>query len=389
MDRLAELFAVVPREPDHIIDWNDIERTVMCLYASRMKDTRQNPKYHAEGDVWTHTKMVCECLVRDDDYRALELRRRQELFLAALFHDVGKIYTTRMENGEWTSPDHAIVGAKAVREMLWIEYGLSGTPELQNIRETICMLVRYHMTVPYILERKDPEYRLIKTAANGSLARDLSLRMLLILSRADSNGKISEDAGEGEEKVLLARELAAENDCLDGPCRFTDPFTEYAYLSGRKVTPDTRLYNDSVCEVILMCGLPGTGKDTWIRENYPDRPVISLDAIRAEYGLPSVGDQSEVVRIAHKKAKELLRERRSFIWNATSVTREFRRKPVELFVGYHAYVKIVFLETPWDENLRRNLDRPFPVPEAVIGRMLAKLTPPERFEAHEVIWLCI
>ncbi len=389
MDRIDELLSVVPQAPDFEICWEEIERSFMCPFAAGMKETPQNPKYHAEGNVWNHTKMVCECLVKDEDFRALEERQRQELFLAALLHDAGKRHTTRLENGEWISPGHAIAGAKITRDLLWREYGLCGSKELQNFRETICLLIRYHMSAPYIFESDDPGSRLIKTSANGELAPDFDLKSLFILAKADANGKIADDNRKGEETVLLVEEAAKENGCFTQPKEFSDPYTEYAYLSGKNVAPNAELYNDTKCEVILLCGLPGTGKDTWIKSVYPEYPVISLDDIRAEFGISPAGDQNEVARIAKSRARQLLRSRQSFVWNATSVTADIRNKLVSLFNSYHAYVKIVFLETEWDENLRRNMARPDHVPEYVIETQLAKLTPPERFEAHEVDWICV
>ena len=52
-------------------------------------------------------------------------------------------------------------------------------------------------------------------------------------------------------------------------------------------------------------------------------------------------------------------------------------------------VKIVFLETDYAENLDRNQRRRYAVPPDVIDKMLSKLVPPERFEAHEVDWRCV
>ena len=49
----------------------------------------------------------------------------------------------------------------------------------------------------------------------------------------------------------------------------------------------------------------------------------------------------------------------------------------------------MFLETAWEENLRRNAGRRDAVPEDVIDGMLARLEPPERWEAQAVEWLCV
>ena len=42
--------------------------------------------------------------------------------MAALFHDIGKITCTKVENNEIVSPKHAIRGSKAFREICYKEY---------------------------------------------------------------------------------------------------------------------------------------------------------------------------------------------------------------------------------------------------------------------------
>lgn len=383
------LLSAIPHSAGDKIDWHFIEETLLPAYAAAMKQTPQNPLYHAEGNVWNHTKMVCECLTADKAFWACAERQRQELFLAALLHDVGKTVTTRKQNGEWTSPNHALKGANMVRELLWRTYGFCGTKEYQNFRETICGLVRYHMAAPYVMESDHAEQRLIKMAANGELAPDFTLKLLFLLSKADANGKISRDTTKSQDAALLAAELSQEVGCYEQPLTFATPYTEYACLSGKTVTPEVALYDDTEMEVIMLCGLPGTGKDTWIRVVYPDYPMISLDNIRKEHGWSPVGSQQEVVKVARAQARQLLREKRSFVWNATSLTPELRSYAINLFMQYHAYVKLVFLEAAYEENLERNARRAAMVPQSVIEGMLSKLVPPERFEAHEVTWFCV
>ena len=64
------------------------------------------------------------------------------------------------------------------------------------------------------------------------------------------------------------------------------------------------MYDDTWGEVILMCGLPGTGKDTWIRENCPDLPVVSLDEIRKEMKLSKAKDGSLVAAAGREMARD-------------------------------------------------------------------------------------
>lgn len=81
----------------------------------------------------------------------------------------------------------------------------------------------------------------------------------------------------------------------------------------------------------MMSGLPGMGKDTWVRRQGPCWPVISLDGIREELGISPLGKQGKVLEIARLRAREHLRRGESFIWNATNVSRAIRRKVLSLF----------------------------------------------------------
>jgi len=138
----------------------------------------------------------------------------------------------------------------------------------------------------------------------------------------------------------------------------------------------------------LMCGLPGTGKDAWISASCPGLPVVSLDDVRLELDVAPTQSQGQVVQAARERARALLRQRQPFVWNATSLT-ALRAQQVGLFEDYGARARIVFLETAWDENLRRNASRRDAVPEDVIDGMLGRLEPPERWEAQAVEWLCV
>ena len=60
---------------------------------------------------------------------------------------------------------------------------------------------------------------------------------------------------------------------------------------------------------------------------------------------------------------------------------------VTLFETYHAHVRIVYLEAPWDKLLERNSSREEMVPVRVIEDMLAKLSLPLAHEARKVEWL--
>ena len=81
--------------------------------------------------------------------------------------------------------------------------------------------------------------------------------------------------------------------------------------------------------LILLCGIPGSGKTTWAK-NYisknPDFAHLSSDAIRAElYGDENIqGNPVEVFTLMQKKAVESLNAGYNVVYDATSMTRKDR-----------------------------------------------------------------
>jgi hypothetical protein len=82
-----------PGPPAWRVDWpalNDAHAWVRALAGCP-----QDPVHHAEGDVWVHTRMVCEALASAADWRELPPNERAVVFAAALLHDVAKPECTR------------------------------------------------------------------------------------------------------------------------------------------------------------------------------------------------------------------------------------------------------------------------------------------------------
>ena len=379
----------LPKPPAFTFDFEGLFQTPLADVLCEMQKTPQNLAWHAEGDVWAHTKMVCEALCALDAFRDLSDDERTVLSLAALLHDAGKPLATREENGEIVSPGHALKGANLVRSLLWKECALSGTDEAQALRESVCFLIRYHTQPAHILENADPMRKARKIAANGALAKHFTLKNLCILAEADEIGRINSDKEKRIENVELAKAACMESGAYERPYSFPSAVTRHAYLSGKNVWENQELFDDAWGEVILLSGLPGTGKDTYIRKQFPALPVISLDDIRREMGIKPGENQGVVVQAAHEKAKEYLRKKQSFVWNATSLIPALRKTQCTLFENYGASVKILFLETAWQNNLERNLSRKHAVSEKVICDMLNRFIPPEAFEARTVEWILL
>lgn len=389
MNFINTIKRLVPGSPSAEIDWDEIDKLFAATCFSEMKTTPQNPVHHGEGDVYTHTQMVCRALAGDPDFHRLNERKKAGLFLAALLHDIGKVRTTKQEDGNWISPRHSETGSRIAREFLWRDCGLSGELEQVSFRETVCALVRCHMLPVHLLGNDDAERRAREIAAIGELAADFTWKLLCMLTKADVRGRIADDIEEGIAQVELAGVIADDAGCLSGPCFFGSSYTKRACLSGRNVQPQQELFDDTWGEVILLSGLPGTGKDTWCKVNYPGFPVVSLDDIRQKLQVRPTENQGRVIQAAQESAREHLRKKEPFIWNATNLTKDTRRKMVSLFERYGARVRIAYLETDWKTRVERNLGRKDAVPETVVERMLKNTVLPTAEEAQSVEWVFV
>lgn len=389
MGFIEEIAACIPNSPSDDIPWNRIEPLFAASHFSAMKETMQNPIYHGEGDVYAHTQKVCCELTTDPMFYELPERQRTELFLAALIHDIGKVKTTRLEDGNWVSPHHSSTGSQMARLFLWQECGICGTQEKIRFRETVCALIRWHMFPVHLIDQKEPERKVRKIAAIGELAKDFSWHLLCLLVKADVKGRIANAIEEKLTHVEFARMMAKEAECLYEPYHFADSFTKHAYLSGRNVLPNQTLYDDTWGEVILLSGLPGTGKDTWIRLHQPDMPMVSLDEVRAEIEIGPTDNQGRVIQVTQERAREYLRRKQSFIWNATDLTKDTRQKWIRLFEKYGARVRVVYLETDQQTREARNAGRTDSVPEFAVARMIEKTVLPTPDEAQTVEWVSV
>ncbi len=343
-----------------------------------LAEVPQNPEYHGEGDVLTHTRMVVDALLHHPRWKELSSADRNVLFFAAMFHDIGKLPTTRTEAGRITSPNHSIVGAFIARFLLW-----QGIPDPIpfSLREQVVHLIRDHMQPLYLLHRRDSRKSLLR------ISQSVRIDLLALLAECDIRGRISADTDESLETIELFREYAREQGCYDRPFTFSSGHSRFYYFSRTTTSPEVDYYDDRNFEVILLSGLPAAGKDYWIRINGNGLPVISLDAIRSELGISPAVNQGMVIQTAKLRAKRLLAAREPFIWNAVNRLQRIRKPIIDMCSDYGARVRIVYLEADLLTHLERNRMRLAPVPEDVIYRMARRNEIPEVHEAQMVEYI--
>ena len=317
--------------------------------------------------------MVVEALVADSDWQGFPDLDRANLFWAAVLHDVGKPAVTKHEDdGRISSRGHSRLGASIARELLW--YARSPFAW----REALCGIIANHQLPFWLIERPNPERLAIETSWRCRPDH------LCLHAKADALGRICQDQQAILESVSLAALTFHEAGCWDHPFDFANDESRVAYFEMEDRDPHYAAHESFPCTVTVISGLPGAGKDTWIRKHRPEHPVVSLDLIRDELGVSATDNQGQVVQAAHERAREHLRAGRDFVWNATNVTRQNRSRVMRLLRDYGARVEIFYLEPGPDQLRRQNRNRPDAVPEAVITHLSKKLEPPQLWEAHGV-----
>jgi len=373
-------FPLCPVGPPWRVEWAALVDRFEWLRA--MAGCPQDPIFHAEGDVLIHTGMVVEALVGLPAWQVLPPEARSILFAAALLHDVAKPCCTSTEpDGRIAARGHARIGARMARQILWRGGTATDRPVPFACREAVVGLVRHHGLPVYLTDEPEPERATIRASQR------VRCDWLALLAEADARGRSSPDPDDLLARIGLFRDYARERGCLEAPYPFASDHSRFLYFRKAGNDPPYAAYDDTRCQVTLLSGLPGAGKDHYLRHSLPGLPVVSLDALREALGASPSGAQGAVIDEARERAREHLRAGRDFAWNATNLIRPMRERLIDLFAGYGARVRIVYLEVPWAEMARRNAGRSRPVPDAVLRRMAANLEVPDRTEAQQVLLL--
>ncbi len=346
-----------------------------------LASTPQDPYYHAEGDVWTHTCMVLQALVDSADYASANHEQRFILFYAALLHDIAKPDTAVIDQatGRIGQPGHSRRGAIDARILLW----RASVPFA--LREAICRIISVHQ-LPFFALSGNKKGQSAQFLIH-KLSHELDLRLLCAVAEADMQGRHYEKKADCLVDIELFREMAREQACYGQPKQFADAHTQLAYFRGAEIAPDYPFFQNPGSRVIVLSGLPASGKNTWVAQHHPDLAVISFDDARAELGLKHGANEGAVAHKAVDDAKVLLRKKAPFVWNATHLSAQMRKKTLDLLYAYDAEVTLVYIEQPEAVVLSRNQRRDSSLGNAAILKMLFKWEVPLPTEVHAVRYL--
>ena len=133
-------------------------------------------------------------------------------------------------------------------------------------------------------------------------------------------------------------------------------------------------------KLILLCGIPGSGKTSYAKQYIKEHPYalhLSSDLIRKElWGDEATqGDNNEVFSLMQTRAIEALNDGQSVVYDATNITRKDRAHIIALcpkFVKIECHV----IWAPIETCIERDDTRERTVGKEVIERMLKRFQPP-------------
>ena len=161
----------------------------------------QNPRYHAEGDVWNHTMMVLDEAAKRREASSFPIG----FMMTALVHDFGKAICTRVVDGKIISHNHETKGLPLIERFL-----RRITSETKLIAYVL-RLSAAHMK-PNMLAGQGSSVK----ATNKMFDSVDAPRDLVLFAAADHAGRLITDETKSYDDFLYAR-LAIYDDIMSRP----------------------------------------------------------------------------------------------------------------------------------------------------------------------------
>ncbi len=366
-----------------------------------LEKTPQDSEWHSEGNVLIHNDMVLSEIYQiiDNEAKYLSDDEKTVLVLSALFHDICKPITTKEKEIQnkirIVSPYHE----EKARNYLFFKL----SPLVpKHLIMPIIELAGYHQ-LPKLLVVKD------KTKKDYlALSRKAPLHLFYYLELADMRGRFCSDKQEQLDYLEMFKLYAIDYNLWHKQPyeeeksfifnEFKDPLMANFVFSSfckniengnifsieEEISKSFHYKHNSHC--VVMCGLSGSGKSTFIKNNFTDYNIVSLDNIREELtGKRSDHSQEGRVKdLAKQQLKSYLGKKQNVVWDATNYRKDFRNIPLGLAQDYNAFSELFVLHTTLQQCLKNNKDRIHSIPEDVIHKQMDNFELPEIDEALKV-----
>lgn len=324
------------------LDWDYIDS---IPEFAKLKECQQNPVWHGEGNAYEHTRKCIEAL----ENIVVSASSNRVLKIAVLFHDIGKCVTTTFAKGNWHSYGHEIESEKITRRILW--------DEDIDCRERVCKLVRWHMDALKIFESKNLFDSFYKLVTHVDEISDLYRVKLCDILGSDMQNQ------EVKKLNIKQVEYLYKLGMLQHDSTKVFPILDAMYCNGKHYLAD----KNRMPTVVMMIGLPGSGKNTYIDEKYAKDDtkswvILSRDDIRYELGfcgkdekvVLSPENEGIVTEVFNERLINAVKENKSVVINNINLKRKYREAYKELLKPYNVWYDYVYVEAP---TLEDNIER--------------------------------
>ena len=158
--------------------------------AEALIGIEQNPEFHAEGDVWTHTMMVLDQAAKLRDQAA----NPYWFMLSALAHDFGKAVCTELVDGKLHAYQHESAGIPVAEAFL---HRLTSENKLT---EYVLNMVKLHMKPNTVAGARSA-----LKVTNRMFDQSVDPEGLVCIALADDLGRISPHHRHSNEEFLRSR----------------------------------------------------------------------------------------------------------------------------------------------------------------------------------------
>ena len=363
---ISEQKIITPNEYAHMVVKNFITKYPLAHKA--MQQTSHNEPtmlsdWHLEGSIWTHTMMVLSFVCHHANQTTSNYKM---LLLAALLHDIGKVHTREIKTDKEkvTFYGHSGVSTFIARDLLdQLDPFLTTYQKIYTLR-----LINLHQILFNVnddMSDKSASKFIAKFNQNEDsfLFNDISY-----LRKADTAGRISIHPGVTTSKKLEELE------------------TTLLYMN-RTATPRV---NESLPNAVILVGLPGAGKSTYAKQNFPHYTLISRDAQIENLapGLPyneafNTVDQKEADALYEHHFSTTMGKLQNLVIDKTNLTHKSRMKSITRLQAKRYNVQVIVLMPTLETIYQRNLKRVNKtIPQKVIHRMMTTFEMPFQNEGQ-------
>ena len=158
---------------------------------------------------------------------------------------------------------------------------------------------------------------------------------------------------------------------------------------------------NNIPQLIVMVGIPGVGKSTWIRNflsnNREQYSVVSTDDIIEDFAQGEGKTYDDVFNKYIKRASNLIQEnakrefknRNNVIWDQTNLSVKSRRKILQLFPDEYYKIAVAFepvdMDEIWKRLEKRSMESGKTIPTHVIQSMIKNYAPPTKDEGFDKV----